>query len=164
VYALYSAFTFEFLYTTAAFAVTGPVRARPVGDTWRGCEGELVVRVAEKLKKKNFSRNTQKGVDIFLCMCYNNVIKEKENPKMNSKQIVAEVMNLRGWSQKKLAEKLGYATVTGVANRLNGKNTKDMNVATLVEFLSLMECEVVVRSTTKDKKEWVISLDEKEGE
>jgi transcriptional regulator with XRE-family HTH domain len=97
-------------------------------------------------------------------MCYNNVIKEKENPKMNSKQIVAEVMNLRGWSQKKLAEKLGYATVTGVANRLNGKNTKDMNVATLVEFLSLMECEVVVRSTTKDKKEWVISLDEKEGE
>ena len=82
---------------------------------------------------------------------------------MNSKQIVAEVMNLRGWSQKKLAEKLGYATVTGVANRLNGKNTKDMNVDTLVKFLSLMECEVVVRSTTKDKQEWIISLDEKEN-
>lgn len=76
---------------------------------------------------------------------------------MNSKQIVAEVMDMRGWSQKKLAEKLGYATVTGVANRLNGKNTKDMNVSTLVQFLSLMECEVVVRSTTKDKKEWVIT-------
>ena len=82
---------------------------------------------------------------------------------MNSKQIVAEVMNLRGWSQKKLAEKLGYATVTGVANRLNGKNTKDMNVDTIVKFLSLMECEVVVRSTTKDKQEWIISLDEKEN-
>lgn len=80
---------------------------------------------------------------------------------MNAKQIVAEVMNIRGWSQKKLADKLGYATVTGVANRLNGKNTKDMNVETLVKFLSLMECEVVVRSTTKDKKEWVVSLDEK---
>ncbi len=79
---------------------------------------------------------------------------------MNAKQIVAEVMNIRGWSQKKLADKLGYATVTGVANRLNGKNTKDMNVETLVKFLSLMECEVVVRSTTKDKKEWVISLEE----
>ena len=78
---------------------------------------------------------------------------------MNSKQIVAEVMNIRGWSQKKLAEKLGYNTVTGVANRLNGKNTRDMNVNTLVKFLSLMECEVVVRSTTKDKKEWVITLD-----
>lgn len=78
---------------------------------------------------------------------------------MNSKQIVAEVMNMRGWSQKKLADKLGYATVTGVANRLNGKSTKDMNVATLVEFLSLMECEVVVRSTTKDKTEWVVTLD-----
>lgn len=78
---------------------------------------------------------------------------------MNSKQIVSEVMNIRGWSQKKLAEKLGYATVTGVANRLNGKNTKDLNVSTLVQFLSLMECEVVVRSTTKDKTEWVITLD-----
>jgi transcriptional regulator with XRE-family HTH domain len=78
---------------------------------------------------------------------------------MNSKQIVAEVMNIRGWSQKKLAEKLGYATVTGVANRLNDKSTKDLNVDTLVKFLSLMECEVVVRSTTKDKKEWVITLD-----
>lgn len=82
---------------------------------------------------------------------------------MNSKQIVAEVMNMRGWSQKKLAEKLGYATVTGVANRLNGRNTKDMNVATLVQFLSLMECEVVVRSTTKEKQEWKITLDEKEN-
>jgi transcriptional regulator with XRE-family HTH domain len=80
---------------------------------------------------------------------------------MNGKQIVAEVMNIRGWSQKKLADKLGYSTVTGVANRLNGKTTKDMTVDTLVKFLSLMECEVVVRSTTKDKKEWVISLDEK---
>lgn len=78
---------------------------------------------------------------------------------MNSKQIVAEVMDMRGWSQKMLAEKLGYATVTGVANRLNGKSTKDMNVATLVQFLSLMDCEVVVRSRTKDKKEWVISSD-----
>lgn len=81
---------------------------------------------------------------------------------MNSKQIVSAVMNMRGWSQKKLAEKLGYATVTGVSNRLNGKNVKDLNVNTLVKFLSLMECEVVVRSTTKDKTEWLITLDEEE--
>lgn len=81
---------------------------------------------------------------------------------MNSKQIVAEVMNIRGMSQKKLAEKLGYATVTGVANRLNGKSTKEMNVATLVEFLSLMDCEVVVRSTLKDKNEWTVSIDTNE--
>jgi transcriptional regulator with XRE-family HTH domain len=96
-------------------------------------------------------------------MCYNELNKTKGVYEMNSKQIVSEVMNLRGWSQKKLAEKLGYATVTGVANRLNDKNTKDMNVATLVEFLSLMECEVVVRSTTKEKKEWIVTLDEKES-
>lgn len=83
---------------------------------------------------------------------------------MNAKQIVAEVMNVRGWSQKKLAEKLGYKTVTGVANRLNGKNVKDMNVNTLVKFLSLMECEVIVRSTTKDRTEWTITLDENEEE
>ena len=44
-----------------------------------------------------------------------------------------------------------------MANRLNDKGIKDMNVSTLVKFLSLMDCEVVVRSTTEDKKEWVIS-------
>ena len=79
---------------------------------------------------------------------------------MNSKQVVSEVMEMRGWSQKMLAEKMGYATVTGVANRLNGKSTKDMNVTTLVQFLALMNCDVVVRSRTKDKKEWVISVAE----
>ena len=82
---------------------------------------------------------------------------------MNSKQIVAEVMDMRGVSQKMLAEKLGYATVTGVANRLNGKSTKDMNVSTLVQFLSLMDCEVVVRSRTKDHKEWTITPEDKEA-
>ena len=82
---------------------------------------------------------------------------------MNSKQVVAEVMNHRGLTQQMLADKLGYATKTGVANRLNGKSTKDMNVATLVEFLSIMDCEVVVRSRTKDKKEWTITLEETEN-
>lgn len=82
---------------------------------------------------------------------------------MNSKQIVAEVMNMRGVSQKMLAEKLGYATVTGVANRLNNKSTKDMNVSNLVQFLSLMDCEVVVRSRTKDKKEWIVSSSDDVG-
>lgn len=79
---------------------------------------------------------------------------------MNSKQVITEVMNMRGWTQKKLAEKLGYATVTGVANRLNSKNTKELNVETLVQFLSAMECEVIVRSTTKDKTEWTITLEQ----
>lgn len=83
---------------------------------------------------------------------------------MNSKQVVSEVMNMRGFSQKTLAEKLGYATVTGVANRLNGKSTKDMNVATLVEFLMAMDCQVIVRSTLKDKQEWTITLDTEEKE
>lgn len=82
---------------------------------------------------------------------------------MNSKQIVADVMDMRGWTQKMLAEKMGYATVTGVANRLNGKTTKDLNVNTLVQFLALMDCDVVVRSKTKEHKEWIISAsDDKE--
>jgi transcriptional regulator with XRE-family HTH domain len=79
---------------------------------------------------------------------------------MNAKQIVTEVMNLRGYTQKKLAEKLGYATVTGVANRLNAKNTKGLNLNTLVQFLEVMDCEVIVRSTNKDKKEWILTIDD----
>ena len=78
---------------------------------------------------------------------------------MNSKQIVVEVMNVRGMTQKTLAEKLGYATATGVANRLNGKTTKDMSVATLVEFLAAMDCELVVRSKLQDKGKWTVTRD-----
>lgn len=82
---------------------------------------------------------------------------------MTAKQIVKEVMKIRGYTQKDIAEKLGYPTVTGVANRLNTNTTKDMSVDTLVKFLSAMDSEVVIRIKVGDKKEWVITDSVKEG-
>ena len=83
---------------------------------------------------------------------------------MTAKQIVKEIMKLRGFSQKTLADELNYPTVTGVANRLNGKTTKDMNVDTLVKFVSAMNCDVIIKSRLADKSEWKITSDDNKQE
>ena len=77
---------------------------------------------------------------------------------MTAKEIVKEIMKMRGHTLESLREKLGYKGVTAVANRLNDKATKDMSVDTLVKFTAAMDCEVVVRSKLADKQEWVVRL------
>ena len=77
---------------------------------------------------------------------------------MTAKEIVKEIMKMRGYTLEILRGKLGYKGVTAVANRLNDKATKDMSVDTLVKFAAAMDCEVVVRSKTTDKQEWVVSV------
>ena len=76
---------------------------------------------------------------------------------MNGKKTVVEIMKLRGFTNELLSKKLGYKTVSGVSERLRG--TQDMRVDTLVKFLEQMDCELVIRSTTRDKAEWKISAD-----
>lgn len=73
---------------------------------------------------------------------------------MNGKEVVAQVMKLRGISGTLLAKKLGYATQSGVSERLRG--TQDMRADTLAKFLNAMDCEIIVRSKLDDKKKWVI--------
>ena len=75
---------------------------------------------------------------------------------MNAKQIVAEVMKKRGFTNAALAEKLKYPTPSGVSERLRGK--QDMRVDTLVKFLEAMDCEVIIRSKLNDKLEWKIEV------
>lgn len=79
-------------------------------------------------------------------------IKQEDNMKAN--EVVRTVMKDTGFTQTKLAEVLGYASTTGVNNRL--KSDADMGTEVLIKFLSAMNCELVVRSTLKDKREWVI--------
>jgi hypothetical protein len=78
---------------------------------------------------------------------------------MNSKEIVRAIMKLRGHTYDSLATKLGFKKPSGVSERLRG--TTEMRVDTLVKFLSEMDCELVIRSTLKDKSEWIVSLDDK---
>lgn len=74
---------------------------------------------------------------------------------MKSADIVRNLMDDKGMSMEVMAGKLGYSNRSGVNNRLSNK--KDMRVDVLVSFLEALDCELVVRSKLKDKKEWVIS-------
>lgn len=74
---------------------------------------------------------------------------------MKPNEIVKEIMKLRGYSNQSLASKLGKSTASAVSNPLSRE--KGMRVDTLLEMVSAMDCEIVVRSVLKDKTEWVVS-------
>lgn len=80
---------------------------------------------------------------------------------MNGKQIVSEIMKMRGYTNAALADKLNYPTVSGVSERLRGK--QDMRVDTLVKFLEAMDCEVIVKSKLNDKTVWTIDGKQEEN-
>lgn len=79
---------------------------------------------------------------------------------MNSKQIVREIMKMRGHTYESLSKKLGYEKPNRVSERL--RNDGEMRVDTLVKFLSQMDCELVIKSKLQDKEEWKVSLDNNE--
>lgn len=74
---------------------------------------------------------------------------------MKPNEIVKEIMRLRGYSNQSLASKLGKSTASAISNPLSRE--KGMRVDTLLEMVSAMDCEIVVRSLLKDKTEWVVS-------
>lgn len=77
---------------------------------------------------------------------------------MKPNKIVKEIMKLRGFSNQSLAKKLGKSTASAISNPLSRE--KGMRIDTLVEMVGAMDCEVIVRSTLKDKSEWVVKYDE----
>lgn len=77
---------------------------------------------------------------------------------MLAKDVIIERMDDRGFTNQALADKLGYAFASGVSQRL--RNKSGMRVDVLVKMLEALDCELVVRSTTLPKKEWVITTEE----
>ena len=76
---------------------------------------------------------------------------------MKEKEIVKEVMAMRGWSQAKLAEEAGFknqANITGLLNR--GEN--GMRIDKLAKMLHAMGCEIVIRDKMGSGKEWTVEL------
>ena len=69
-------------------------------------------------------------------------------------EIVKGIFKERNVSYLKVAEKLGYKHASAVSNRLDDK--RSMQVETLLDILKELDCELIIRSTTKDKKEWVV--------
>lgn len=72
-------------------------------------------------------------------------------------ETIREVMKQKGFTHALLAEKLGYKFPSGVTTKLQRVN--GLRVDTLIKFLEAMDCELVIRSKTTDKSEWVLKAD-----
>lgn len=79
---------------------------------------------------------------------------------MDDKGILVEAMKKRDYSQTLLAEEMGYKTVSGVSERIRGKQA--MRCDTFWKFLDKLGFEIVVRSKRTDKTEWILSYKEEE--
>jgi DNA-binding Xre family transcriptional regulator len=75
---------------------------------------------------------------------------------MNIEKAIKDIMSKRGYTQKFLAEKLGFTTTSGVSEKLRRK--EGMRVNTLLKFVNAMECDVVIRSRTSND-EWKVDLE-----
>ena len=71
---------------------------------------------------------------------------------MTGKEIVKEILHLRGWSQSKLAEDIGKSqtNITGYLNR--GKN--EMRLDVFVKMVEAMGYEVIVRDKMGFSGKW----------
>lgn len=79
---------------------------------------------------------------------------------MLAREIISERMKERGFTNQALADKLGYSKASGISERL--RNKTEMRVDIFLKMLTAMDCELIARSTTTPKKEWVVSLNEDE--
>lgn len=82
---------------------------------------------------------------------------------MKETQIIEEAMKTCGWTQKTLAEKMGYTAQSCVASRLRGNS---MRVDTFIKMLSLMGYKLIVESNspTANKNKWEVSLSQEDEE
>ncbi len=73
---------------------------------------------------------------------------------MFAKDIIKEIMSIKGLSQSKLAEKADFksqSNVTGILNRGNS-----LRVDKLVKMVEAMGYEVVIREKDHTSNEWVV--------
>ena len=77
---------------------------------------------------------------------------------MKETKIIREALKSCNWTQKTLAEKMGYTDQACVASRLAGNS---MRVDTFVKMLEVMGYEVIVKSASsaQSKDAWKVTLD-----
>lgn len=76
---------------------------------------------------------------------------------MNEKEIVREIMSIRKWSQKELAEEAGFKSQSNITGLLNN-NKNGIRIDNLVKMLNALGCEVIVRDKMGSGKEWKVEL------
>ena len=74
---------------------------------------------------------------------------------MRSKEVIKEVMQVRGWSQAKLAEEAGFKSQSNITGILNRSDT--MRVRVLVQMAEALGCEVILRDKMGSGREWRVS-------
>lgn len=74
---------------------------------------------------------------------------------MNDKEILKSAMQVRGYTQTYLAEKVGYSGQGGISRVLQSNSAR---LDTFVKILDAMDFEVVVRSKTKSGEEWKVEM------
>lgn len=75
---------------------------------------------------------------------------------MTEREVVKDIMAMRGWSQSKLAEEVGGWKQTNITGLLN--NTKNgMRIDNLLKMVSALGCDLIVRDKMGSGREWKIS-------
>jgi len=74
---------------------------------------------------------------------------------MNVQDLIKTILGVRGYTQAYFAEKLGYSTTSGVAEKLRRK--EGMRVNTFLKFVDALECDVVIKSRTSND-EWKVEM------
>ena len=78
---------------------------------------------------------------------------------MTEKDVIRDVMAMRGWSQSKLASEAGFKSQSNITGLLNN-NQNGIRIDNLFRMLDAMGCEIVVRDKMGSKKEWIINQKE----
>ena len=73
---------------------------------------------------------------------------------MKTGEIVKNIMKDRNVSFLKVAQGLGYKHASAISNRLDDRRSIQVDI--LLNILKELDCELIIRSNTKDKTEWVI--------
>ena len=72
---------------------------------------------------------------------------------MNEIEIVKTLLKSKNVSHSVLSKKMGFATASGVSNRLQGKS---MTVEVLLRMLDAMDCELIIKNKVGDKEVFVV--------
>ena len=74
---------------------------------------------------------------------------------MDLQSILKALINSRGYTYKALGELLGGKTTQAISDRLNKRSS--MSVNTLLTFLDVLGCELVIRDKNEKRDIWVIT-------
>lgn len=74
---------------------------------------------------------------------------------MDLQSILKALINAKGLTYKVVGDLLGGKSIQSVSDQLNKKSS--MSVNTLLRFLTILDCELAVRSKNDKKDVWVIT-------